>query len=105
MRDSYASPHGPEFAPGRAFAQARRGTGSHEILERVLDPLRRALAERPASGSALARRLRLRKHDVLAVLRALITAGEVRRLGRDPSVRLVLRSLARDQGPADGGLE
>jgi hypothetical protein len=91
MRESYASPDDPEVAPGPPIEQPRPGTGSPEILERVLDPLCRALAEGPASGSVLARRLHLRKCDVLAGLRALVAAGEVRLLGRDGAARFVLR--------------
>jgi hypothetical protein len=92
MRETCAIPDSPQVTPGPSIEQAKWGTGSYEILERVLDPLRRALADRPASGSVLARRLRLRKCDVLAGLRVLVAASEVRRLGRDGSARFVLRA-------------
>jgi hypothetical protein len=58
----------PEVGPSPSSARARRATGSHGGLERVLDPLRHALAEGPASGSTLAHRLHLRQCDVLAGL-------------------------------------
>jgi hypothetical protein len=58
----------PEVGPSPSSARARRATGSHGGLESVLDPLRHALAEGPASGSTLAHRLHLRQCDVLAGL-------------------------------------
>jgi hypothetical protein len=91
MGQTHAGPNDPEVGLGPPIEQARQGTGSHESLGKVLDPLRRALAQGPASGSDLARRLHLRKRDVLAGLRTLLAAGQVRRLGRDSGVRFILR--------------
>jgi hypothetical protein len=91
VRETYASLDGPDVGACPPIEQARRGTGSHKSLGRVLDPLRRALAQGPASGSGLARRVHLRKRDVLAGLHTLVAAGEVRRLGRDRGTRFVLR--------------
>jgi len=76
---SRAHPGPFRLAPGPLDAAPAPGTGSPSILESVRD----LLAEGPSSGSALAKRLGVRKARVLDVLHELEAAGEVVREGEN----------------------